>query len=235
MKPKAFATEADLCAAFLAWVAREHPEIRAYAEWEGWDILLVYPKGWQVGVQAKLRLNADVILQAAPSVWSGGLGPDFRAILVPDTNPLSSLASTLGVVVFRRLGCYPKDRFEPDLGCAHLDQHRHYKGSWVDWNPERRHELPPCATDSIAGSPCPVTLTPWKLGALAVLAELAVKGTVTTKDVKVHVDHRRWTAGGWLEPAGDRGIWKRGAACPNFDEQHPTAYALALEKARSAA
>lgn len=37
------------------------------------------------------------------------------------------------------------------------------------------------------------------------------------------------------EPAGEKAVWKRGDRCPNFDEQHPTAYALALEKARAAA
>lgn len=64
MKEKRFATEAELCAAFVAWVARENPDIRCFAEWCGWDILVVFPEGWQLGIQAKLRLNAEVITQA---------------------------------------------------------------------------------------------------------------------------------------------------------------------------
>jgi hypothetical protein len=238
MKPKAFATEADLCAAFLAWVAREHPEIRAYAEWAGWDILLVYPEGWQIGVQAKLRLNAEVLGQAAPDAYYYSTdherpAPDYRAVLVPEQGAnLSGIASRLGLVVFS-----PRRRwdglieFEPHLRQAEKPDRYWPRREWVDWNPINRHELPPCPTDSIAGSPCPVSLTQWKLGALAVLAELAVRGTITTKNIKSHCDPRRWIAGGWLEPAGDKGVWKRGAACPNFDEQHPTAYALALDKA----
>ena len=64
MKSKPFASEADLCAAFLAWAARTAPGVACYAEWAGWDILLVYPEGFQLGIQAKLRLNAEVIGQA---------------------------------------------------------------------------------------------------------------------------------------------------------------------------
>ncbi len=90
--------------------------------------------------------------------------------------------------------------------------------------------------DSIAGSPCPVTLTAWKLAALDVLAELATKGAITTKRIReLGVHPGRWTTARWLEPAETRGLWVRGARCPRFDEQHPTAYAAALAKAREGA
>lgn len=236
MKAKPFATEAELCAAFIAWVGK-HPKVQCYAEWGGWDILLVFANGQQLGIQAKLRLNAEVILQAAPDVYGFAhemRGPDFRGVLVPDTNPLSDVAARLGLVVFsaEERGYRPEKRyfdFRPSL----KDRYGEDGGrEWIDWNPTERHDLPPTATDSVAGSSCPVTLTHWKLGALDVLAELATKGTITAKRMReLGVNPSRWLSAFWLLPGEKRGIWVRGEKCPRFDEQHPTAYALALEKA----
>lgn len=228
---RTFKTEAELCAAFIAWAARQGG-VQCFAEWAGWDILLVYPDGLQLGIQAKLRLNAEVINQAAPDHFDWDPkrpGPDYRGILVPALNPLAVIASRLGLVVFAPR--YP-DRFTPGL----MDRDNWADGKWTDWNPGKRHELPPTVTDAIAGSPCPVTLTHWKLAALDVLAELAVRGVITTKRVsELGVNPSRWLSSFWLMPAERRGDWLRGDRCPKFDEQHPTAYALALEKARKAA
>lgn len=227
MKTKPFATEAALCAAFIAGVKRRHPDVRCYAEWAGWDILLVLAEGWQIGIQAKLRLNAEVIGQALPSVYDDQVeGPDYRAVLVPNLTALSALAERLGLIVFRPAYGEGPD-FHPGLGPWSETQ---------DWNPARHHNLPPVETDSIAGSPCPVSLTPWKLGALEVLAELKTRGTITAKRIRAHgIDPGRWLSNRWLEPAEKRGDWVRGDRCPKFDEQHPQAFALALDKAKGAA
>lgn len=231
MKPtttNSFATEADLCRTFTDWVARVYPEIRVYAEWVGWDLLLVYPDGRQLGIQAKLRLNADVVLQAAPGPYGFELdrpGPDFRGVLVPQQRQaMVSIASMLGLVT---LWHSYEGRFHPRLVPD---------DDWLDWNPRERHGLPPVPTDAIAGSPCPVTLTPWKLAALDVLAELEVRGPITTKRMRaLGVNPARWLTACWLLPAEKRGDWVRGDRCPRFEEQHPSAYALALEKARTEA
>lgn len=236
-----FKTEAELCAAFIAWVTRERPEVRCYPEWAGWDILLAYPEGFQIGVQAKLRVNAKVILQAVPNEYGDGRvpAPDYRAVLVPERNGLADVAKMLGLVVFYAAARGDIDRahFLPDLrpwpwrtrGAGIVDR------EWLDWNPATRHALPPTATDSVAGSSAPVTLTPWKLCALDVLAELEVKRTITTKRMRqLGVDPRRWQACAWLEAEAERGVYVRGEQCPKFDQQHPTAYAAALAKARGA-
>lgn len=238
MKPEDFKSEADLCTAFIAWADKQG--VTCYAEWWGWDILVVYPDGRQLGIQAKLRLNAEVILQAAPDRWywtdssytHENQGPDYRGLLVPKVNPLAGVARLLGLVVFEPFEAgYPKHRIEFSPG---LDGANRVGDPWMDWNPSTRHELPPVPTDAVAGSPCPVTLTPWKLRALAVLAELEVVGTITTRRMKdLKVDPSRWLSGLWLMPGETRGQWVRGERCPKFDEQHPAAYALALEKART--
>jgi hypothetical protein len=238
-----WATEADLCSAFLEWVGRKHPDVRAYAEWAGWDILLVLPDGAQVGIQAKLRLNAEVLLQTAPSHFYGfggveNVGPTYRAVLVPKgRDGFSAIASRLGLLVLTP----GNPRWMARSGKEHA-KHWDFRGGlepdgeWLDWNTPQLHELPATPTDSIAGSPCPVTLTAWKLGALGVLAELEVIGSITAKRIRaVHgIDPGRWTQSRWLRPVeGQRGLWRRAEKCPAFDRQHPSAYALALEKARA--
>lgn len=245
-KARPFQTEAALCAAFIAW-AQKHEGVRCFAEWAGWDILLVYPDGHQLGIQAKLRLTAEVIGQAAPrsSTWDWKHdvpGPDFRGILVPDENGWSGLAERLGLVVFsyREGFDYGRRKTIPGFIPGLLGYQRTDGGSfnehWTDWNPSERLDLPPCpTTDSVAGSSAPVTLTRWKLAALDVLAELAVRGTITAKRMReLGVHPGRWTTYRWLEPGEVRGTWTRGERCPRFDEQHPTAYVAALEKARVA-
>jgi len=235
-EPK-FKTEADLCAAFIAWVARKYPDIKCFAEWAGWDILIAYPDGFQIGVQAKLKLNADVIGQASPSDWGyDDHGPDYRALLVPERSALHFIALRLGLIVFEARSDWDYKaqektyQFFPDLmGWRGLP----VDPEWLDWNPRNRHVLPPTCTDSIAGSSAPVSLTPWKLCALDVLAELAVKGRITAKRMReLGVTPGRWTTYRWLEPSEPRGNWVRGDRCPKFDEQHPTAFAAALEKAK---
>jgi hypothetical protein len=78
-------------------------------------------------------------------------------------------------------------------------------------------------------------MTVGSLAALDVLAELASKGTITTRRMReIGVDPRRWLSCFWLV-RNEAGELVRGDRCPKFDEQHPTAYALALEKAKAAA
>lgn len=231
MGERKFATEADLCAAFIAWQQKRFPDLQCYAECDGWDILVVYPDGRQLGIQAKLRLNADVILQAAPEWrWSNAEpGPDYRAILVPSTNANSQLAERLGLLVFSHYDQYGDHGFRPDLTPTFLTGH---SPEWLDWNPARRVTVPATATDSVAGSPCPITLTAWKVKALAVLAALEVTGSVTRERLrKAGVDPRRWFTEGWLVPGEEKGQFVRGPSCPAFDQQHPSAYAAALADA----
>jgi hypothetical protein len=81
-----FETETDLCRAFLDGLP---PDWTAYPETAGWDVLLVR-NGVQVGIQAKLRANQEVLLQALPTlrIWRERQrisGPRYRGILVERT------------------------------------------------------------------------------------------------------------------------------------------------------
>lgn len=255
-----FPTEAALCAAFIEDV-RTVGGWTVYPETAGFDILCVYDKtGHQLGVEAKLALNAKVADQILPPIDSYAWdqpGPDFRAVLVPsitDANAgIAKLLGVVGVMVFKpgwasrrgeRCGAssYGNGRIHPTfIGSFQSNgwPHRPYDQTcgrlkdwdsvaWHDWNPATRCPLPSIVPNVAAGVPGPVMLTPWKIGALRVLAELEVEGSITAKGVRAYgIDPRRFCASdGWLQSAGG-GRWTRGTV-PAFHQQHPEAYATVL-------
>lgn len=238
-----FASEAALCEAFVQWAIPQG--WRVYPETAGWDLLLVGPEGHQLGVQAKLRLNAKALAQATPSrpsfsTWGRDRGPDFRAILVPEISDLSEIATMIGIAVITPVadsrgvltgfdyttGVYD-DLLKPARGLA----------EWVltDWNPAEREVLPDYIPDVAAGVSSPRTLSPWKVAALRVLAHLEVRGEISRKEIEAFgINSRRWCASdAWLSPGSARGRWKRGS-CPDFDAQHPTVYSQVLREVRAA-
>lgn len=226
-KPKPFATEVELCAAFLAALPAGWT---AYAETAGWDILLARDAdGFQIGIQAKLKFNLAVLHQAIESdfgKWSTRAGPDCRAVMIPDgAGEIGGLASYLGLTVIEVRGA---DRprwakvFEPELPVLGKEP---WRDPWFDLAPAKRHELPAYVPDCKAGDKAPLQLTDWKIRALKIAALLELRGFVTRDDFKhLDIDHRRWIAGEWLV-LNDARQWVRGKYFPNFAEQHPRNYA----------
>jgi hypothetical protein len=246
-----FPTEAALCDLFM-------DDMRAmggwtiYPETAGFDILMVRDAtGHQLGVEAKLSLNAKVADQILPDVHQGygdgRQGPDFRAVIVPyigeSSEGIAKMLRILGVQV------WTPDGYARSTTFMHFQISRHrgdarecdatvgdllpWDIAWHDWNPVRRCVLPEIVPTVRAGVPCPTQLTPWKIGALKVIADLEVFGFVTAKSVRDHsVDARRFCASdGWLTSIGG-GRWARGTL-PRFEEQHPEAYAQVLAAARA--
>lgn len=227
-----FATEAELCADFIAWM--KHEGWVCYPETCGWDILLVNAEGTQMGVQAKLRLNAKVLLQCVELGAYNDTGPDHRVILVPDNNELAQVADILGVGVYTASSNYDWIRqrgFNTGIPAFDLRPFRSVV-ELHDWNPLKRHELPEFVPDVAAGASAPIQLTRWKIAALRVLATLEVRGSITREDIRrCGCDPRRWTdSAQWLSPQGN-GVFVRGKA-PRFDQQHPVVYAEILSKVR---
>jgi hypothetical protein len=228
----AFKTETELCAAFSDWAGREGFVV--YPETAEWDLLLVASDGAQIGVEAKLQLNAkvmDQVMRGTRCNWRESPGPDYRAIVVPDQS-IPSVAdyvmASIGVTVFRPTRSWAsrfEQRWEFYRELAHeFEMH--------DWNPSHRLELPDYVPDVPAGVPGPRTLSPWKVGALRVMAVLEVQGYVTRDNVReCRNDPRRWCAtDGWLTQLGG-GRWGQGKA-PRFDLQHPTIYAQILQETK---
>lgn len=221
-----FAKETDLCAAFITSL----PEgWTAYPETGGFDILLVRPAdGLQVGIEAKLKLNAKVISQAAEGVGYhhvAGENPDCRAVLVPEGvgMDLVEVCRLLGITVIKmRHGDMAKhysSMFHPDLPRLGRDQ---WDGrSWFESCPAKRVTLPDWVPDVVAGDSAPVALTHWKIGAIKLVVTLGRRGYLTRQDFAHHkVSMSRWTQGKWLVKDGQGG-WISGPHMPDFKAQHP--------------
>ena len=218
----AFAREAELCAAFLGalpegWVA--------YPETGGFDILLVRDAdGFQIGIEAKLRLNARVIRQVCeanvPDQLTGP-NPDCRAVLVPHGTAgadLIELCKLLGITVVT-VGAGQHPTFTPALPRPGQDAKSKV---WFELSPSQRVALPDYVPDVEAGAARPLRLTAWKIKAIRIAVTLERRGFVLRDDFKHHqISMQRWIAPrfGWLLRQ-ERG-WGRGPHLPDFRAQHP--------------
>ena len=227
-----FSTEVELCKCFSDSVASTG-EWLIYPETEGFDVLLIErTTGHQLGVQAKLRLNAKLADQILPDRYYDGRGVDWRAVIVPPlmvASGLERLLNLVGIMVWQ-----PRRRyFNGDASDWSFAGQISDTRFWYDWNPIKRCKLPEFIPQVPAGAPSPIQLTPWKVGALRVMARIEVDGFVTAKEVReCGVDSRRFccTASGWLRPIGN-GRWVI-HKIPRFDQQHPETYAEILKAVR---
>lgn len=214
-----FKTEADLCAAFLAWLPKGWT---AYPETGDFDILLSRDDdGFQIGVEAKLRLNPVVVAQVLETDFES-IGPDCRAVLVPRGKVVAGMEAIcehLAVTVIKP-GSYggfvpslPKDDF----------WHRGSASSWHELCPLRRVPLPDYVPDVAAGVAGPLKLTRWKIGAIKIAVLCERRGFVTRKDFRaIGIDPRRWLDGGWLRKGGAGLVWT--GTGPDFKRQHSRVY-----------
>lgn len=221
-----FPKESDLCAAFIAAL----PDTwTAYAETGGFDILLVRKAdGMQIGVEAKLKLNAKVICQAAEESRHysvAGPNPDCRAVLVPEGggSDLAGVCDLLGITVIKmRHGAeaqYVSQLFWPPL--PRLSEHYWEGEGWHERCPAKRITLPDWVPDVVAGDSAPVALTAWKIGAIKLVVTLDRRGYLTRADfAHFKVSMSRWTQERWLVKDGNGG-WVRGPYMPDFKGQHP--------------
>ena len=106
-KPELFKSEAELCALFI----REFSALdcwTCYPEAGGFDVLVVHDDGRQIGVEAKLVLNAKVADQIMPALGDDYLqtpAPDYRLVIVSkisDANAgIAKMLEMMGVFVLR--------------------------------------------------------------------------------------------------------------------------------------
>ncbi|WP_313026684.1 hypothetical protein [Pseudomonas lopnurensis] len=239
-------TEAELCSAFIeqfntieGWTC--------YPETAGFDVLVAHEDGRQIGVEAKLKLNAKVADQILPSDWEirhGEPGPDHRIVIVGNiteaSRGIARLLDMCGVAVLtpymniRHSGSHPLTRF-PDFNLRDwLRQGHPWRPHLFDWNPPERCQLPVVVPQVAAGVPSPTKLTPWKESALRVLIQLRQQGYITTKQISEYgISPTAWTRGEkpWLCKGGHKGHWIESEHLPPFDQQHPDAYAHLLRTA----
>lgn len=225
-------TEAELVADFVR--CAEQQGWTAYAETEGWDLLIVRKAdGFQVGIEAKMSLNATVLCQVLARGSNGRTdGPDCHAVLVPapkSVHGLQTIARHLGIVVIeakkRLLGGHNGyGSFSPDLPDIR-DTPYYWAEKWPELCPDRRLTLPDYVPDVAGGHPAPVRLTPWKVAAIKIAIIIEIRGFVTRADFKaLNVSSSRWTQF-WLKSNGESGwIPKGSSSMPNLRAQHPVNY-----------
>jgi hypothetical protein len=265
-----FPTEAVLCQAFIT-EANSLDDWTCYPETGDFDIILVHADGRQIGVEAKLRLNAKVAEQALPSHGHerhGIAGPDHRVVLVPSISEsnagIARMLEMLGVAVWfpsvydwsgmrsekdsvvingKKIDFQLREKLRRDADVVNPSDEgwRHYYPALFDWNPENRVTLPNIVPLVAAGVPAPIRMTPWKMGAMRVLARLRVQGYITAKQITEDgISPSIWTQvqqrpGGsfrWLVQGVVRGQWVESPDITKIDQQHPELYAHALAEAQ---
>lgn len=223
-----FKSEAELCAAFIK---HNSDKWTAYQECCDFDIVMVRKSdGLQIGIEAKLKLNAKVICQVAQPVtkyYADAPQPDMRAVLVPwgSRNDYTELLQFLHItpIFFSEYEysgkLYPQE--SPSLPSDSYDP-----TEWFELCPAERCRLPDYVPDVVAGVAGPTKLTPWKVKAIKIAVSLDREGYVTRQHFK-HFDlsPTLWTQKGWIgRSSGDKGYTKNGELFPDFSAQHPVNY-----------
>jgi hypothetical protein len=225
-------TEAELCDALT--IAAQDDGWDVYPEVDGWDLVLVWtgrvevPRsrgiarlrpetfdvGHQIAVEAKLRANVDAIWSAVERSRSdtrSGAHADETAVLVPHApREFVSLSRHLGLREITLADCDRSTR----------------RGSGIvprpAPRPAQRLTLPPIALVGSGGSPSPRTLSPWRIGALRIVAVLRARGYITRDDFRAHsVDRSRWVSAMWIKPEGSIGRLARYVPGPRWDTHGP--------------
>ena len=235
-----FNTEAELVEAFvdhIAGYAKQRPDRAwtAYPESCGFDLVLHQPStDIQVGIEAKLTLNAKVLCQILPGdsySYSDRPGPDYRAVLVGSCQAgLGTIAAHLGITVLHienRPGwSYRKQKQEWHV-TPHLPDEAHYfsVGGWCNWLPARKLSLPEYVPDVAAGKPSPVALTDWKIRAIKLMIILDRDGFITRRHIAaLKMSATIWTARFGHLARGEKG-YVRYERTPDLRAQHPVNYA----------
>lgn len=217
-----FASESEMCTHFISKLPAEWI---AYPEWGNWDMLLVrHSDGFQIGIEAKLRLNAKVISQAAENAYQCDKpGPDCRAILIPkgsnlDFQPVCNILSLQIIEIESESSKIPStvNWYRPKL--PNLDR-ASPAGNFKEFYPTERLELPEIIPIVEAGKPSPIKLTPWKIKAIKLDILLKKHGMVTRKLFKaLNLSTTLFLHSGndWMRKGTKRGEWERGANFPDL-------------------
>lgn len=180
-----YKSEAQLCDAFVEYVKGFGWQV--YPEHGGFDMLLV-KDGVQVGVEAKLRCNLEVVSQALNSLRyrSAGACPNYIGILVPKiSGALRTVCRELHLHTWDHRCMFPKYSMPAeDLGL---------RSAWESES-ESRVWLPEVAVQGSAGRPSPKAMSGWRIKALKICILFKRKGYLTRLDIiKGGCAPTRWT------------------------------------------
>lgn len=200
-----YTSENELCNALIEY-ARSN-EWKAYPETSNWDILLE-KNNKQIGVQAKLKDNINVLYQAV-SHRNHNAEPDIIAVLVPNASfEFIIVAKELKIYVIeasnQQWNNYPYGKCKtetikkinisldniPEVFCRN-PKHK-------CWAPEVEINVP-------AGVKSPREITPWKIKAVKMCIKLNEKGYLTSQDFKdAKLSMTLWVREKWLLNTGEK-------------------------------
>lgn len=197
-----FATEADLCQAFLDSLSDEW---KIYPEQGDWDFV-VQRRQVQVGVQAKKTASMKVLSQALPHMpGEPETGPHYRAVLIgrwPGRTPKARMERRRDFLVVARhlrliilapsgggwlpLGYDGNLFFKFDIrGIPYIQSRmdwRHYR-----WHPSSPLWVPPFEPDMPAGVPAPAHVSAFQIACLELHSICAERGWICLSDAKAVV------------------------------------------------
>lgn len=244
---KEIRSEADLCTVFITNFSKMDGWT-CYPEAGGFDILAVHEDGRQIGVEAKLTLNAKVAEQILPGErddYNEKPGPDYRLVIVHKLTTASEgiarMLAMLGIRVITPRQSRSSQGEVWTFGEFHnLLEARGQTASYghqylFDWNPATRCTVPSVLQNLPAGVPSPLRITPWKEAAVKVLALLRKQGFITAKQISnFGIGVTIWTQPqgnkqAWLAKGSTRGQWIETEFTPPYDTLHPELFALASE------
>ena len=238
-----FATEADLCAAFISTVPKDWT---VYPETAGFDMVLVHDAtGFQIAVEAKLKLNTKVLCQVTEEHrFQRSYGADCLAVLVDGVvAECGALAARMGVTVLR---VYARKRYvqrtsnrgaawesEPPLPDAKLIEPgtgatawTWDRGRWFDRWVNARLSLPEYVPEVVAGRPAPVILSGWKIAAMRFCVWVGRSGWADRSIFRaLDLSPTLWLDRHRMVPGDKRGVWVPGpswdAVVARFKSEHP--------------
>lgn len=217
-----FIDEAQLC----GWkVYPEYPD-------STFDLFLVAEEGCitgvesgtQIGVQAKMNANLDLLRQMLEVSRRYKHGPDYIVSLVPGpprTDGERTVAETIS-----RLGMgffYVYEHFEGHYGFhqkrANLKTIKHL-GSRQKF--QERVALPEIDAWTEPGVASPMPVTAWQVRAIKFCMELERRGTVSYIEFAEHKMHiQTWLNAGWITQEGKEGRRFLYKLNPNSDKTRP--------------
>lgn len=200
-------SEVKLCEELVV-LARDEG-FRVFPEVSDWDLIIVDEEGVQLGVQAKMRANVDVLAQAVRRLYRIN-GPRHRAVLVPKSSgAFRQVARALGVHVFtiRQIRQWRGNRFTKKRKLIDFSNMKVWPG--------KPHWLPPVPSCCPAGSPAPRPLTQWRVKAIELCLLLEKQGFLSGEDFKkAGLNVTGWIQRGELVRDGKIGRFGRYVAGP---------------------
>lgn len=225
-----FNTEGQLVETFISTIDTSVWTI--YPETANFDLVLSRKQdGFQIGIEAKLKLNTKVVCQAADLATgrygATAPGPDCRAVLVPagkERNEYGRLLQALQIVLLRVSG----RAGSPWISKA-LPDGPESRSEWPEHFPATRLPLPDYVPDVRAGIAAPTRLTLWKVKAIKLAIILDRRGYLVRRDfARLDISPSTWTQRGWIVTGSVRGQWVAGVGIPEFEKQHPVNYSQIL-------